>query len=69
MEYTIGQMLAVLGGVALCLLALFVMYQDAASRLTEALLDRVEVALARRELDRRQRGTGEAINVSVFTHS
>lgn len=71
MEYTMGQIVAIIGGAALLLLALFGMYRDAASRATEALLDRVEVALARREQRRapRRRAVDEAIHASVFTHS
>ncbi|HYE13461.1 MAG TPA: hypothetical protein VD968_03355 [Pyrinomonadaceae bacterium] len=62
-------MLAIIGGLALCLAALFFMYTDAVSRATEALLDRVEVALAKRELRRAPRREGDRVGVTVFTHS
>lgn len=59
MEYTYTQLIAFVGGTALCLLAVAVMSPLAVSRATEALLDRVELGLARRAKRRAARAGGQ----------
>ena len=67
MEYSFVQLIALGGGTALCLLALAVLSPMTVARVTEALLDRVEVALARRAQRRAARaGDRESINLSLF---
>jgi hypothetical protein len=65
MEYTFTQVIALVGGTALCLLALAVLSPLAVSRATEALLDRVELGLARRAKRRAARADAD-IHVSIF---
>jgi uncharacterized membrane protein len=65
MEYTFTQIIAFIGGSALCLLAVFVLSPQALSRTTEALFDRIELGLARRA-KRRAARADESIHVSLF---
>ena len=65
MEYTYTQVIAFVGGTALCLLAVFVLSPLALTRATEALLERIELGLARRA-KRRAARAGESIHVSLF---
>lgn len=64
MEYSFTQVIAFVGGTALCLLAVFAFSPLALTRATEALLDRIEVGLARRA--RRQARADADIHVSIF---
>jgi hypothetical protein len=66
MEYSFVQMIALGGGTALCLLALAVLSPMTVARVTESLLDRVEVALARRTARRAARHGHESIHLSLF---
>ena len=65
MEYSFTQVIAFVGGTALCLLAVFAFSPLALTRATEALLDRIEVGLARRAR-RQPRRADESIHVSIF---
>jgi hypothetical protein len=66
MEYSFVQLIALGGGTALCLLALAVLSPTTVARATEAVLDRVEVALARRAARRAARAGHESIHLSLF---
>ena len=67
MEYTYMQLFALIAGTALCLLAVAVLSPSAVSRATEALLERVELGLARRARRRAARAD-ESIHLSLFEH-
>jgi hypothetical protein len=67
MEYTYMQVIALIGGTALCLLAVAVLSPLAVSRATEALLDRVELGLARRAKRRAARADA-SIHLSLFDY-
>lgn len=67
MEYSLVQLIALGGGSALCLLAVAVLSPVTVARVTEAVLDRVEVALARRAHRRRAAARAdESIHLSLF---
>ena len=66
MEYSFVQLIALVGGSALCLLAVAVLSPLTVARVTEALLDRVEVALARRARQRRAARADADIHLSLF---
>ena len=66
MEYSFVQLIALGGGSALCLLALAVLSPRTVARVTEAVLDRVEIALARRAAHRRAARADESIHLSLF---
>ncbi len=65
MEYSFVQVIALVGGSALCLLALAVLSPSAVASATEAVLDFVEVGLARRARRRAARAD-EAVHLSLF---
>ena len=65
MENLFSQIFAVIGGAVLLLLALFALNQNFATRLTEAVLDFVEVRLAMRAKGRAARA-GERVHLSPF---
>jgi heme exporter protein D len=65
MEYSFVQLIALGGGTALCLLALAVLSPRTVARVTEAVLDRVEIVLARRTRRRAARAD-ESIHLSLF---
>jgi hypothetical protein len=65
MEYSFVQLIALGGGTALCLLAVAVLSPRTVARVTEAVLDRVEVTLARRA-QRRAPRADESIHLSLF---
>jgi hypothetical protein len=65
MEYSFVQMVALVGGTALCLLAMAVLSPRTLSRATEAVLDRIELGLAR-HARRRARRADESIHLSLF---
>lgn len=65
MEYSFVQLIALGGGTALCLLAVAVLSPTTVARVTEALLDRIEVGLARRARRRTARAD-ESIHLSLF---
>ena len=65
MEYTLTQIFALVGGTALSLLAVAVLSPRTVSRVTEALLDRVELALARRARGRSARAE-RSVNLPIF---
>jgi hypothetical protein len=65
MEYSFVQLIALGGGTALCLLAVAVLSPMTVARVTEALLDRIEVGLARRSRRRTARAD-ESIHLSLF---
>ena len=65
MEYSFVQGIALVGGSALCLLALAVLSPSAVARATEAVLDRIEIFLARRAR-RRSARADESIHLSLF---
>ncbi len=67
MEYTLNQLIAFGAALTLCALAVCFMYSDAVSRVTEAVLDAVELRLARRAERRRER-TGQEIHITLFNH-
>lgn len=67
MENSYNQLIAVAAALALCVPAVLFMYRDAVSRVTEALLDAVELTLARRA-SRRDARSGDEIHVTIFTH-
>ena len=67
MEYSFNQLIALGAALTLCALAVGLMYSDTVSRATEALLDSIEVKLARRAQRRRER-TGEEIHITLFNH-
>lgn len=67
MEYTFNQLIALGAALTLCTLAVSLMYSDAVSRATEAVLDSIEVKLARRA-ERRRGRTDEEIHITVFNH-
>ncbi len=67
MEYTFNQLIALGAALTLCALAVSLMYSDAVSRATEAVLDSIEVKLARRA-ERRRGRTDEEIHITVFNH-
>ena len=67
MEYSSNQLIALGAALTLCALAACLMYSDAVSRATEALLDSIEVKLARRAQRRRER-TDEEIHITLFDH-
>jgi hypothetical protein len=66
MEYSFVQLIALGGGTALCLLAVAVLSPMTVARVTEALLDRIEVGLARRASRRRTTRADESIHLSLF---
>lgn len=65
MEYSFVQVIALVGGTALCLLAVAVLSPTTVARATEAVLDRIEVGLARRA-QRRAARADEAIRLPLF---
>jgi hypothetical protein len=65
MEYTYTQLFALVGGTALCLLAVAVLSPLTVTRATEALLERVELGLARRARRRTARAA-ESISIPLF---
>lgn len=65
MEYSFVQIIALVGGAALCLLALAVLSPSALTHATEAVLDRVEVMLAHRSRRRAARA-GDEVHLSLF---
>jgi hypothetical protein len=67
MENTFNQFIAIGAGVTLCLLAMCFMYRDAVSRITEALLDAVELTLARRASRKVSRSRDE-IHLTLLNH-
>ncbi len=67
MEYTFNQLIAIGAALLFGALAVCFMYADAVSRFTEALLDAVELRLARRA-ERRQTRTGAEIHQTLFNH-
>jgi len=67
MEYSLSQLVALGAALTLCALAVGLMYSDAASRATEAVLDAIELVLARRA-ERRRGRTGEEIHITLFNH-
>lgn len=67
MEYTLNQLIAIGAALTLCALAACFMYSDAASRVTEAALDAVELRLARRA-ERRRGRADEEIHITLFNH-
>lgn len=67
MEYSLNQLIALGAALALCALAVCLMYSDAASRVVEAALDSIELKLARRA-ERRRGRAGEEIHVTLFNH-
>jgi hypothetical protein len=66
-EYSFNQLIALGAALTLCVLAVSLMYSDAVSRATEAVLDAVELRLARRA-ERRRGRTNEEIHITVFNH-
>jgi hypothetical protein len=66
-EYSLNQLIAIGAGLLLCALAVCLMYGDAVSRATEAILDAVELGLARRAERRATRG-GDEIHITLFNH-
>lgn len=66
MEYSFVQLLALGGGTALCLLALAVLSPRALARTTEAVLERIELTLARRAQRRRTVRADDQIHLSLF---
>jgi hypothetical protein len=66
-EYTLNQLIAFGAALTLFALAACFMYSDAASRVTEAVLDAVELRLARRA-ERRRGRSGEEIHITLFNH-
>ena len=67
MEYTFNQFIAIGAALVFGALAVCFMYADAVSRFTEALLEAVELRLARRA-ERRQPRTGDEIHITLFNH-
>jgi hypothetical protein len=67
MEYSLNQLIAIGAALMLSALAISFMYRDAVSRATEALLDAVELTLARRA-ERRVTRSGDKIHITVFDH-
>ena len=67
MEYTLNQLIALGAALTLCALAVCFMYSDAASRVVEAVLDSIELRLARRAERRRGRAP-EEIHITLFNH-
>lgn len=67
MEYTFNQLIAISAALMFCVLAVCFMYGDAVSRATEALLDKIELRLARRAVRERAR-TGDEIHLTLFNH-
>jgi hypothetical protein len=67
MEYTFNQFIVIGAAMLLGALAVCFMYADAVSRFTEALLDAVELRLARRA-ERRQTRTVAEIHQTLFNH-
>lgn len=65
MEDTFIQLIALVGGTTLCLLAVAVLSPLTVSRPTEALLDIIELGLARRA-KRRAADADESIHLSIF---
>jgi len=65
MENSYNQFIAVGAALTLCVPAVLFMYRDAVSRVTEALLDAIEVTLARRAGRRGTRPGGE-IHLTLF---
>jgi hypothetical protein len=65
MEYSFVQLIALGGGTALCLLAVAVLSPLTVARITETLLDRIEIGLARRARRRTPRAD-ESIHLSLF---
>jgi hypothetical protein len=68
MEYTFNQFIAIGAALLLGALAVCFMYADAVSRVTEALLDAVELGLARRAGRRQTRTAGGEIHLTLFGH-
>jgi hypothetical protein len=66
-EYSLNQLIAIGAALLLCTLAVCFMYGDAVSRATEAILDAVELRLARRA-ERRATRTGDEIHITLFNH-
>ncbi len=66
-EYSFNQFIAIGAALLLCAVAVCFMYADAVSRATEALLDAVELRLARRA-ERRTTRTGGEIHITLFNH-
>jgi hypothetical protein len=56
MDYGFIEIAGIITGAVLCLLAILVLNPDGVSRMTEAMLDRIEVRLAQRQQRRRLRG-------------
>lgn len=67
MEYTYTQLFALIAGTALCLLAVAVLSPLSVARATEALLERVELGLARRA-KRRAARADEGVRLPIFEH-
>lgn len=67
MEYSFSQLIALGAALTLCVAAFCFMYSDAVSRVTEAVLDAVELRLARRAETRRGR-SGDEIHITLFNH-
>jgi hypothetical protein len=65
MEYTYMQLIALIGGTALCLLAVAVLSPLTVARVTESLLERIELGLARRARRRTARAD-EGIHLPLF---
>jgi hypothetical protein len=66
-EYTLNQIIAFGAALTMCAVAACFMYSDAASRVTEAVFDAIELRLARRA-ERRRGRAGEGIHVTLFHH-
>ncbi|HZI17065.1 MAG TPA: hypothetical protein VEY09_00575 [Pyrinomonadaceae bacterium] len=66
MGYGILEIVGGVAGAALCSVAVFVLNPDAVSRATEAILDRVEVGLARRQQRRRARAARAGVASEGF---
>lgn len=65
MDYSLIQLIALVGGTALCLLAVAVISPVAVARVTEAVLDRIEVGLARRA-QRRAARADASVSLPLF---
>ena len=67
MENSYNQFIAIGAALTLSAPAVFFMYRDAVSRVTEALLDAIELTLARRAQYKGSR-PGDEIHQTLFTH-
>jgi hypothetical protein len=68
MEYTFNQLIAIGAALLVGALAVCFMYADTVSRATEALLDAVELGLARRAERRQTRAAVGEIHLTLFNH-